>query len=68
MSAIQFAMLLLQNVPAIVAAGKDVIAYIKEGMESLRSMQDENRDPTTEEWEALDARISELRKDLHSDD
>jgi hypothetical protein len=28
-------------------------------------MQDEKRDPTPAEWEALDSLIATLRKDLH---
>lgn len=66
MDKIAFALQLLNVVPGLVAAGANVVGLIQDGRAALQKMQDENRDPSPEEWDALNARIGELRKALHS--
>lgn len=65
MTAIAFAIQAFQVLPGLIAAGKDISVIVKESTDALRAMQAENRDPTQQEWDLLNARIAELRTDLH---
>ena len=44
---------------------KDIILW---GFDAVGNMVDEDRDPTDEEWNELNARIDSIREKLHSDD
>lgn len=65
MGAIAFALEILTQVPALIAAGVQVKGLIDSGTASLQAMQNEKRDPTPAEWSALNAQIAALQKELH---
>jgi len=65
LTAIAYALQLLQAIPTLLAAGRDVAAMIEQGSTALKAMQAEGRDPTPEEWDALNATIAALRAELH---
>jgi hypothetical protein len=65
MPALAYAIQLLSVLPQLILAGQDVMELINKGQSTLQNMQDEKRDPTPAEWEALDSLIATLRKDLH---
>ncbi len=66
MGAAAYALSLLTELPALISSGKDVIDLIKSGSTALKSMQDQGRDPTSAEWDALNAQIKVLRDELHA--
>lgn len=65
MSALLFATQLLQSLPGLIAAGIEVVDLIKHGNDKLKEFQAEGRDPTDEEWDALNDAIDSKRKRLH---
>jgi len=64
MGALAFALAALQAVPAIIAAGADVVGFITQTATAVTAMQVANRDPTQAEWDALNAQIAGLQKEL----
>ena len=66
MTALAYAIQLLGIVPSLISAGTSVVQLVTDGKAKLTQMQAENRDPTQAEWDALNAQIASLRKDLHS--
>jgi hypothetical protein len=66
MSALAYALQLLTALPQLIQAGADVMDMITEAQERLQNMQDEGRDPTPGEWDDLNARIDDLRGELHA--
>ncbi len=60
-TALAFAMQMLGQLPALISAGIDVYDLVVKTNDSLKKMQDENRDPTDAEWDALNDAIAELR-------
>ena len=59
----QFINSLISQLPALVASGTDIIAFVKMQMTGIGSMIAENRDPTQAEWDALNASLAgELSK------
>lgn len=67
-SALAFAMQLLESLPGLIQAGADVAELISNGSAKLKEFEQENRDPTDEEWEELNASIDAKRDELHSGD
>lgn len=63
-TAIDYALKLLEALPALIQAGHDASDMVLR----VRNMRDEGRDPTPGEWDDLNARIDFQRKKLHSDD
>lgn len=61
MSALLFAMQVLNSLPSLIEAGVDVYDIINSTNENLKKMMDEDRDPTDEEWETLNELIESLR-------
>ncbi len=61
MSAIAFAIEALNVLPGLISSGIDVIDLINKTSADLKKMQDENRDPTDSEWEALNKIVEDLR-------
>lgn len=51
---IAFALKALESAPSIVNAGLDLFSYVTAAIAAVQKMQAENRDPTPEEWAALD--------------
>jgi hypothetical protein len=45
-------------------AGATILASIEQASAEMKAMQDADRDPTVEEWMALNARIDKLRAAL----
>ena len=63
-----FALLLIEEVvPLAMRAVPAAIDALDEGRDMLRNMVAEDRDPTPEEWLALNLSLAELRKRLHDD-
>lgn len=68
MGALPFAVQLLTALPGLIQAGMNVTTLIGDSTTKLKAMHDENRDPTPEEWSALNAQIKALRGELHAED
>lgn len=67
MGALPFVIQLLSSLPALIQAGIDVTGLIQQSSDAIKRMQAEKRDPTPEEWDALNSRIKALRDELHDD-
>ena len=51
----------MNQLPTLVAAGTDVVAFLQGQLQVVQRMINENRDPTQMEWDALNATLkSEL--------
>jgi hypothetical protein len=61
MTALTFAMQVLNLLPSLIEAGVDVYDLVNKTNASLKQMQDEKRDPNDAEWDALNQAIEELR-------
>lgn len=61
MSAISYAIEALNLLPGLISAGMDVVEFATKTSNGLKVMQAEGRDPTDEEWNALNATVEELR-------
>lgn len=61
-----YALQILQQIPALIAAGQSVLGLVQDGSAALEKMVSENRDPTEAEWDALNAVTKALRDQLHS--
>lgn len=61
-----FAMQVLQALPALLAAGQNVMALVQSTNAALDRMNKENRGPSDLEWNELNQTIADLRKALHS--
>lgn len=66
MTAIAYALQLLGALPDLIGAGMDVLSTIKDGQHKLQEFADQGRDPTAAEWDELNARIKDLRDQLHA--
>lgn len=64
--ALQYVIALLSQVPALVAAGQQVIGTINQAITMGNTFVAEKRDPTPEEWAALDAARDALHKQVQS--
>jgi hypothetical protein len=65
-TALMYAAQILGMLPSLISAGKNITDLVTTGNAALKSMQDEKRDPTPAEWDALNAQITALRAELHS--
>jgi hypothetical protein len=51
------------QLPTLVAAGTDVVAFVQTQLQVVQTMINQNRDPTQAEWDALNTAMStELAK------
>lgn len=66
MPALAYAIQLISALPALVDAGVSIKNLVSDSTASLNLMQSEKRDPTPAEWDALNAQIAALRKELHA--
>lgn len=64
MAALLFADKLLGLAPLVLTLGGDVLSAIANGRTALQKMSSEKRDPTDEEWAALNATIDALMAQL----
>lgn len=67
MGALAYALQLLTALPPLIEAGVNIKNMVEDASASLGKMQQEKRDPTVEEWNALNDRIGALRRQLHKD-
>lgn len=67
MEALLYAMKLLETLPTLLAAGKDITDLVNHGNAALKTMQAEGRGPTAQETADLDAKIKALRDELHAE-
>jgi hypothetical protein len=58
------AIAVLQSLPALIAAGQDVVSLIENTVQVIGKAQAAGTDPTPEEWAALDAKINQLRSQI----
>lgn len=65
MNALAMALQLLNALPPLIAAGIEVKGLIEDQAAKLKVMADEGRDPTQQEWDDMNAKIGELRAELH---
>lgn len=63
---LMYALQVLQSLPTLLAAGQSVTTLVHQANDALAKMQAEKRDPTPEEWDALNSTISGLRDQLHN--
>ena len=64
MPALAMAIQLLTQLPGLIAAGIQVKGLIDSTRDTLEKAKAENRDPTDQEWDALNKTVEELRKQL----
>lgn len=57
MGALAIAMTVMSELPAMIAAGRDILALVTQTSAVLKAAQDEGRDPTAAEWDALNSII-----------
>ena len=57
MGALAIAMAVMSELPALIAAGRDIMGLVTQTNAVLTAAQAEGRDPTAEEWEGLNAII-----------
>lgn len=65
---LEFTLALMQSAPALIEAGANVSALFEGTSDSLKKMQQENRGPLPEEWDAMNNMIAALRSELHAPD
>lgn len=65
-SAVALALQVFSILPSLIEAGLEVKELIETTQAALQKMQDEKRDPTPEEWNAINNKIEALRAQLHS--
>lgn len=63
---VKYASMAFDVVPKLIDAGMSIKAHVDETQAALKAMQDGNRDPTEQEWAALNAQVDALRAKLHS--
>ncbi len=61
MNAISYAISVFNALLQLVPPALDAYSLIEKTRTDLQTMQDENRDPTDAEWEALNTTIEKLR-------
>lgn len=61
-----FAIAVLQNLPALIAAGADVAGLVTEANGRIATAQAEKRDPTPADWDWLNGEIRSLQGRLHA--
>ena len=66
MPALTYAIQLLSALPALIDAGMSIKNLVSDSTAALNKMQAEKRDPSPAEWDALNAMIADLRKQLHA--
>lgn len=67
LTALQYALALLDAIPRLLQAGADITSLITEHRTKIDQMVKEERDPTEEEWDSLNTEIETLRNRLHKD-
>ena len=60
-TAVSLTLTVLQNLPALIQAGQDVIALINTTSAVIAKSQATGTDPTAADWKALDDMLTNLR-------
>jgi hypothetical protein len=63
---LRFAAEALAALPGLIQAGMDAYTFAKESSDKVAAMVAEQRDPTPEEWDQLNAVTASLRAELHA--
>ena len=63
---LNFALNFALKAPALIDAGADVYSLFNAHREKLQTFRSENRNPTQAEWDAENARLDALEKELQS--
>lgn len=66
MNAVQYALTVLSGIQTLVAAGSAVAQIVSDAGLALQTMQDQNRDPTPEEWANINERIKAALDQLNA--
>lgn len=66
MPALSYALQILNMLPGLIATGQSVMGLINAGTVAMQNMIVEKRDPTPEEWAALDAMRDALHKQVQA--
>lgn len=61
-TALEYASQIFAVLPSFIQAGKDVSSLLSKG----KAVADSGKDPTTEQWNELNAMIKVLRDELHA--
>ena len=67
-TALQFALLAMDIVPRIIAGAAGAAQAFENAHAVYKTLVAENRDPTAEEWDALNAEIRRLEERILSDE
>ncbi|HUY04988.1 MAG TPA: hypothetical protein VMV33_17050 [Rhodocyclaceae bacterium] len=65
MMVLQFTLAVLDALPGLVAAGKDVAEFAVQQRAVLSAMEAEGRDPTPAEWAALGTSVAADEAEVH---
>lgn len=65
MNVLAYVLQILAALPQLLAAGVEISAFVQKARDDVERMKDEGRDPTPQEWDALNAEIARLRAQLH---
>lgn len=68
MGALEFGLLAMEIVPRIIAGASGAIQAFNNAKSVYQTLVREQRDPTPEEWDKLNAEIAALQNRLHSDE
>lgn len=63
---INLALNLLTALPGLIEAGVNVVSLAQQGAAKVKQLRNENRNPTPQEWDELDAMIKGLQGQLHA--
>lgn len=55
----RYALGVIEQVPALIDAGQEVVSILNEANAKVREMVSQNRAPTPEEWDAVNSKIAE---------
>lgn len=56
----------METIPGLFSAGMDIAAFVQKTTGQVQDMQANNRAPTQQEWDELDAQAKSLQGRLHS--
>ena len=65
-TALDLASLVLGTLPQLIAAGVNIVALVEQTNSTLSKAQAEGRDPSSQEWDAINDAIALERSRLHA--
>jgi len=63
---LEYALAVIQYIPKAIALGKSIVDWVNEQSAIIKRMVDEGRDPTPEEWDALNAVIEAKHEQIQA--